>query len=684
MTRHTTFRFSLDPTVEQEYVLDRHAGASRFAYNQCLRFVFDARRGREGGQDVKVPRTGYDLISRFNAWKKSPEAGRVFIVDTDGVAQVGDNGLVWRREVYQQVFEEAAVDLGRGLAAWSESRRGERAGPRISHPRFKKKATARASFRIRNQFPKRGKPAIRVGDGPPRSVRLPRVGTLQIREDTRRLRRMITKGRARILFATVSRGQGRWWVSLNVEAADLHPERRHPARDGASPWMGVDLGLTTLAVVARSDGTEVDRITTWPRVLTRTARQRRKLHRAVTRKKRGSRNRRKSVERLGRYYARTARIRRHHAHEVSNRLVKTHARLAIEHLDVRSMLARNPNLAEAIHDVGWNLITQQVAYKQAWRGGEVAVVDRFFPSSKTCSGCRSVQDMGGVAVRTFVCRTCGLTLDRDLNAAANLAAWAELHHGADVWARDLPAEGPVNNAHRRERSGHRLRDGATDPDDVEPEGRRSSPDRRTPEKGGACRLHGAVSDGSPHAAKRGSLVAPYAAPMPLSAVEPRLDSPDPTAQFAAYLDYYRAAVERKLDGLGETELRTSRLPSGWTPLELLIHLVHMERRWFVWGFLGEQVADPWGDHADGAPDGAWRVPDGVAPDALVAALHAGGERTRTILAEHDLAERGAVGGRFTADPPTLTWICFHVLQEYARHAGHLDIARELADGGTGE
>jgi hypothetical protein len=172
--------------------------------------------------------------------------------------------------------------------------------------------------------------------------------------------------------------------------------------------------------------------------------------------------------------------------------------------------------------------------------------------------------------------------------------------------------------------------------------------------------------------------------MPLSDVEPRLDSPDPAAQFVAYLDYYRSAVERKLDGLTDEQLRSSTLPSGWTPLELLTHLVHMERRWFVWGFHGEQVDEPWGDHADGEPEGRWQVPDGASPAGLLAALHGGGERTTQILASHDLAERGAVGGRFRSDPPTLMWICFHVLQEYARHAGHLDVARELLDGTVGE
>jgi len=170
-------------------------------------------------------------------------------------------------------------------------------------------------------------------------------------------------------------------------------------------------------------------------------------------------------------------------------------------------------------------------------------------------------------------------------------------------------------------------------------------------------------------------------------LEPRLDSADPGEQFAAYLDYYRAVVARKVEGLTDAQLRTSLLPSGWTPLEMVSHLAHMERRWFVWGFLGEQVDRPWGDNADDAPESSWRVPQGVGRDELVATLHAGGERTRELLAGRDLAERAAVGGRFTTDdgtPPTLLWICFHVLQEYARHAGHLDVARELADGSTGE
>ena len=132
MSRHTTFRYCLDPTVEQYEALSRHAGASRFAFNQCLRIVKTALTHRRRiDQDIKVPWTGFDLINAFNAWKKTEDAGRIFTVDTQGNAEVAVTGLAWRAQVCQQVFEEAAVDLGKGLAAWSDSRSGKRKGKHV-------------------------------------------------------------------------------------------------------------------------------------------------------------------------------------------------------------------------------------------------------------------------------------------------------------------------------------------------------------------------------------------------------------------------------------------------------------------------------------------------------------------------------------------------------------------------
>lgn len=153
-----------------------------------------------------------------------------------------------------------------------------------------------------------------------------------------------------------------------------------------------------------------------------------------------------------------------------------------------------------------------------------------------------------------------------------------------------------------------------------------------------------------------------------------------------YLDLYRSIIATKLEGMSDAELRSTRLPSGWTPIQLLKHLVFMERRWLRWGFAAEQVSAPWGDNADADRDGPWSVGPRESLEELLAALHAGGESTRSIVAPADLGQPAGLGGRFAGDrpAPTLNWILFHVLQEYARHAGHLDIARELADGSVGE
>lgn len=148
-----------------------------------------------------------------------------------------------------------------------------------------------------------------------------------------------------------------------------------------------------------------------------------------------------------------------------------------------------------------------------------------------------------------------------------------------------------------------------------------------------------------------------------------------------YLDYFRSVVLAKLDGLADVDLTTSRLPSGWTPLELVHHLVHVKRRWLVWGFLGQPVADPWGD----SRDDRWAVPDGVRAPDLVTALHEQAAVSREIVEAHDLAEVGQPGERWDGAPPaTLERVLLHLVQEYARHAGHLDIVRELIDGHTGE
>ncbi|WP_069162528.1 RNA-guided endonuclease TnpB family protein [Nocardia altamirensis] len=452
MSRHTAFRYCLDPTVEQQQVLARHAGAARFAFNKCLDLVKTALDQRKVDPEQQVPWTGFSLINAFNAWKKTEAAGRVIAVDRGGVAEIVVTGLVWRNEVCQQVFEEAAVDCGRALAAFSDSRTGKRRGRKVGFPRFKKKnATTAVSFRLRNKTAKSGRTAIRVGDnGIPRSVTLPGLGTLRVREDTRRLRRLLANRRAKVLYTTVTHRAGRWQISVTTQAADLHPARHHTPRvvgdDGG--WVGIDRGLSAFLVAATADGTEVARVDNPPKPLAVGLRKQRRLAKSLSRKQKGSINRKDAAAALARHHHRVATTRRHFLHQVTNQLVNTHDRLVIEDLNVAGLLG-NRSLARAISDAGWTEFARLLRYKQQWRNGTIVTADRWYPSSKRCSACTAVNSGLTLADRMFACG-CGFRADRDHNAAMNLAVWPMIKPEDSPRSPDPQAGGRVTNARRRE------------------------------------------------------------------------------------------------------------------------------------------------------------------------------------------------------------------------------------------
>lgn len=164
--------------------------------------------------------------------------------------------------------------------------------------------------------------------------------------------------------------------------------------------------------------------------------------------------------------------------------------------------------------------------------------------------------------------------------------------------------------------------------------------------------------------------------------------PEPTKPFGArsevllgYLDFFRDRVVDKVRSLPPADRRTSGLPSGWTPLELVKHLRFVEHRWLEWGFLGLPVEQPWGDRRDDR----WYVSPQEADDDLIAALQEQGRTTATVVRSHDLDEVGQPGPRWDgAEPASLERVLLHLVQEYARHLGQLDIVVELAGGPTGE
>jgi putative transposase len=236
------------------------------------------------------------------------------------------------------------------------------------------------------------------------AIQLPRLGRLRLKERT------YLPTMAKILSATVSERAGHWYVSVLVEQ-----EHSIPANSG--PVVGVDLGVKTLATL--SDGA----IEPNPRHLRTCLGKLKRLRRTVSRKQKGSRNRKKAVRRLATLHRRIANQRANTLHHLTSRLAKTKSAVVIEDLNVSGML-KNHHLAQAIGDVGFYEFRRQLTYKASWYGCRVLVASRWEPSSKTCSGCGWVDEDLTLADRLFCCEQCGQVLDRDLNAAINLAKLA--------------------------------------------------------------------------------------------------------------------------------------------------------------------------------------------------------------------------------------------------------------------
>jgi len=288
--------------------------------------------------------------------------------------------------------QEALRDLDR---AYANSWRGRKRGRRVGLPRFKKRGRCPDRFRLAG--------VIRVEAG---VVVLPRIGRVATKEPT-------GKFRGRILSVTCRREADRWYRALTVEA-----ERPDPV-PVVGPVVGVDRGITRFAVC--SDGTTIQS----PRALERSLRTLRRRSRAVSRKQRGSRNRARAVVGLARAHRRVRNQRTDGLHKATTALARAKSVIVVEDLHVAGMV-RNRRLARAISDQGWAEFHRQLSYKSRWYGSRLLVAPRFYPSSKTCSGCGVVRADLSLGVRVFCCPGCGLVLDRDLNAARNLAALAGL------------------------------------------------------------------------------------------------------------------------------------------------------------------------------------------------------------------------------------------------------------------
>ncbi|WP_240489953.1 IS607 family element RNA-guided endonuclease TnpB [Actinomadura atramentaria] len=397
------FRYALDVTPSQERRLLRHAGAARAAYNWGLAHVRANLAQREAErtyglpEDALTPATSWSMYALRKEWNKAKH--RV---------------APWWAECSKEAYASGLTQLAAALANWSRSRHGDRAGRRVEFPRFKAKRRAVPSVRFTTG-------AIRLEDGR-HHVTLPVVGTLRTHESTRKLHRRIAAGTGRILSATVRRETGRWFVSFTCE---VDRAVRVPARPAAI--IGVDLGVKKLAVFS-DDRPDVENT----RRLKKSARRLRIASRRASRRQGPDRRagrapsarwRRADASRA-RLHRRTAFQRKDAIHKLTTSLAREYGVIVIEDLNVAGML-RNRRLSAALSDAAFGEIRRQLAYKTAWNGGRLIIADRWYPSSKTCSACGVVKPKLPLHIRTFTCDSCGLVLDRDRNAALNLAALAK-------------------------------------------------------------------------------------------------------------------------------------------------------------------------------------------------------------------------------------------------------------------
>jgi putative transposase len=373
------YRFALDPSPAQEQALRSHAGAARFAWNWGL------ARCKER---YEAERRWYSAMDLHRLWN---------------VAKKADPALAWWSQNSKCAYQEAFRDLDQALRDFLKSRKGERKGKRLGFPHRKKRGRCRDSFRL-------GSGAMRCSGA---TVTLPRLGVIRTHESTRKLARRLADGTARILSATVSRTAQRWFVSFTVEV-----ERAIPAthvRRGSV--IGIDLGIRTLLTGVDDSGRGI--AIDGPKALTSSLRRLRRASRVHSRKQPSSANRRKSAVRLARIHARVAHVRADALHKATTHLARCYETVVAEDLNVVGM-TRNRALARAIADQGFGTARRMLAYKTTWNGGYLTLADRWYPSSKTCSGCGAVKAKLPLHVRVFTCESCGLVMDRDLNAAANL------------------------------------------------------------------------------------------------------------------------------------------------------------------------------------------------------------------------------------------------------------------------
>ena len=403
------FRFALDPNAAQEWALRSHCGAARAAYNWAVGWVTASWWQRRAEESYGVPAAG---LTEWRPWSL-PALRKAF----NEAKHTDPRFASWWEENSKEAYSTGLAGAAAAFDNYAKSKQGKRKGARMGVPRFKSKRKARLACRFTTG-------TIRV-DADGRHVTLPRLGALRTHEPTVKLLARVRAGSARILSATVRHERGRWFVAFQAE---VKRDLVRVARPGAA--VGIDLGIKTLAVMADSTG-EIRTIAN-PGHYDRARKQLRRVARVVSRRRgpdrrtghKPSKRWEKANAARNKVHHRVANLRADALHKLTTAVAAEYGTVVVEDLNVAGML-RNRRLARRIADAGFGEIRRQLTYKTRQRHATRTIVaDRWYPSSKTCSGCGAVKAKLPLHIRTYRCDACGLVIDRDDNAALNLAALA--------------------------------------------------------------------------------------------------------------------------------------------------------------------------------------------------------------------------------------------------------------------
>ena len=363
------YKTELDSTNEQRIAFMKHCGAARFTYN-------------------------WGLARSKEVYKTTGKRPSIETLHKELVA-LKQSDFPWMYEVSKCAIQEALRDLNNAYKNFFRKVALKKQGlwkGKCGFPKFKKRSKEIGSFRLYGH--------INVFEN---AVQLPRIGEVKLKE------RGYIPTQGKILNATVSEKAGRWYISVQMEV------EQEPYQNTSMTAIGVDLGIKNLATL--SDGKTFAN----PRALKHSLKKLSRLERQKSRHQKGSQNRKKTRRKIAKVYAHIANIRKDAAHKLTTYMTKNHALVAIEDLHVNGML-KNHKLAQAVSDSNFGEIRQQLEYKSNLYGTHLVVIDRFYPSSKTCSCCGWIATEQSLADRVFVCHDCGYVADRDYNAAKNIVA----------------------------------------------------------------------------------------------------------------------------------------------------------------------------------------------------------------------------------------------------------------------